>query len=168
MEGIGKHLIFDGHFKEDSPLATVGGGHKFLTTFVAAIDMTIVVPPYILEFPVDPCTFSRIIEGLENENLTGSNLYKQLAQLDKIRKGKLKGISGLVVLAESHIAYHTFPEYKDGDLYFVSLDVYSCKEFETAVCTQFMTENGIVKGHLLDVNRFVGSPQVVRGVEFAV
>ena len=36
------------------------------------------------------------------------------------------GISGFVVIAESHISVHTFP-----DRSFVQLDVFSCQEFDT-------------------------------------
>lgn len=46
------------------------------------------------------------------------------------------GISGVVIIAESHIAFHTFPE--DG---FVSLDIFSCKNFDVELAIDF-----IVKG----------------------
>ncbi len=35
------------------------------------------------------------------------------------------GLSGFVLIAESHISIHTFPEYS-----FVNIDVFSCKDFE--------------------------------------
>ena len=165
MEEIGKHIVFDGYFGIDSPLATVGGGHKFLTELVAAIDMTIVMPPYILEYPVDPSAFSRILEALKAEKLTNSNLFREMAKLDQIRNGKLRGISGLLVLAESHIAYHTFPEYVEDNCYFVSMDIYSCKTFSTETCVQFLARNGIRRGHLLDIIRSIGGPQTVSSLE---
>ncbi len=37
------------------------------------------------------------------------------------------GYSGFVILAESHISFHTFPQKK-----FISLDVYSCKHFDSS------------------------------------
>jgi len=36
------------------------------------------------------------------------------------------GVSGFVIIAESHIAIHTFPEKG-----YVNCDIFSCKEFET-------------------------------------
>jgi S-adenosylmethionine decarboxylase len=36
------------------------------------------------------------------------------------------GVSGFVIIAESHIAIHTFPDHG-----YVWVDVFSCKEFET-------------------------------------
>ncbi len=35
------------------------------------------------------------------------------------------GVSGVVLIAESHISIHTFPEKQ-----FVTLDIFSCKEFD--------------------------------------
>lgn len=35
------------------------------------------------------------------------------------------GLSGFVLIAESHISIHTFPEYS-----YVNIDVFSCKDFE--------------------------------------
>ena len=42
------------------------------------------------------------------------------------------GFSGFIVIAESHISVHTFP--KRG---FVSIDVYSCKQFDTVKATKY-------------------------------
>ena len=36
------------------------------------------------------------------------------------------GVSGFVIIAESHISVHTFP-----DRGYVNIDVFSCKEFDT-------------------------------------
>ena len=36
------------------------------------------------------------------------------------------GISGIVLIAESHIAFHTFPEKG-----FLTVDIFSCKDFDT-------------------------------------
>lgn len=45
------------------------------------------------------------------------------------------GISGYIVIAESHISIHTFA--KRG---FVSMDVYSCKKFDYKIAENFLTE----------------------------
>jgi S-adenosylmethionine decarboxylase len=42
-----------------------------------------------------------------------------------------KGISGFVLIAESHISLHTFPEKQ-----FMSLDMFSCKPFDTDLATE--------------------------------
>lgn len=45
------------------------------------------------------------------------------------------GISGFVMIAESHISVHTFPERHE-----VSIDVFSCKEFDPARACELLTE----------------------------
>lgn len=48
---------------------------------------------------------------------------------------KLWGVSGFVIIAESHIAIHTFPERG-----FLTLDIFSCKDFEIEKAIGFVTE----------------------------
>lgn len=45
------------------------------------------------------------------------------------------GLSGYVVLAESHASFHTFVEHK-----YVFLDIFSCKNFETVDLIDWVTE----------------------------
>lgn len=45
------------------------------------------------------------------------------------------GVSGFVIIAESHISMHTFPEKG-----YINIDVFSCKEFETELVIQHMKE----------------------------
>ncbi len=64
------------------------------------------------------------------------------------------GVSGIVLIAESHISVHTFP-----DRGYVNIDIFSCRDFDAA-------------GSLGDVKRMFGLPEVrvwtlERGVEYA-
>lgn len=43
------------------------------------------------------------------------------------------GLSGFVLIAESHISIHTFPEKS-----FVSVDIFSCKYFDSDLATEFL------------------------------
>ncbi|MBN2454745.1 S-adenosylmethionine decarboxylase [Candidatus Woesearchaeota archaeon] len=45
------------------------------------------------------------------------------------------GITGFVIIAESHISIHTYPHKK-----FLTADVYSCKEFDTETAAQTIIE----------------------------
>ena len=45
------------------------------------------------------------------------------------------GISGVVLIAESHIALHTFPEKE-----FFTFDIFSCKEFNVRVAVDILLE----------------------------
>ncbi len=46
------------------------------------------------------------------------------------------GISGFVMLCESHISCHTWPEYG-----YVSMDVYSCKNFDEKRLEQYLKKS---------------------------
>jgi len=46
-----------------------------------------------------------------------------------------EGISGFVMIAESHISIHTFPEQK-----YVFIDVFSCKKFNTEKAKEYLIE----------------------------
>ncbi len=50
------------------------------------------------------------------------------------------GVSGIVVIAESHIAIHTFPE-----LDYFTLDIFSCKNFDHEVAIEYIKEAFDVK-----------------------
>ena len=45
------------------------------------------------------------------------------------------GLAGVVIIAESHIAIHTFPKRR-----FVSVDIFSCKDFEVETAVRYLTE----------------------------
>ena len=45
------------------------------------------------------------------------------------------GLSGFVLIAESHISVHTFP-----DRGYINIDVFSCKEFDTAAAERDVVE----------------------------
>jgi len=63
------------------------------------------------------------------------------------------GLSGIVIIAESHISIHTFPSKG-----YVSVDVFSCKPFDVDEATQYLVEYF----HLTDFHRQV----LDRGVEY--
>lgn len=75
------------------------------------------------------------------------------------------GVSGFVLIAESHISIHTFPE-KD----YLSLDMFSCKPFDTQAAADSIKHHfGIQKCeiHVLDrgqefPNNIQASAQIVR------
>ncbi len=46
------------------------------------------------------------------------------------------GVSGIVLIAESHISIHTFPEKG-----FLTLDIFSCKEFNVENAIEFFADN---------------------------
>lgn len=45
------------------------------------------------------------------------------------------GVSGVVLIAESHISIHTFPEKQ-----FVTLDIFSCREFDVDAAVKYFCD----------------------------
>ncbi len=53
----------------------------------------------------------------------------------KDKWAKSEGVSGFVMIAESHISIHTFP-----DDNYVFIDVFSCKSFDTDKAAEYLTK----------------------------
>jgi S-adenosylmethionine decarboxylase len=70
------------------------------------------------------------------------------------------GLSGFVLIAESHISVHTFPE-----KHYLSLDVFSCKDFDTEVAFDFATTLfGIKTSEVKIVDRGIEFPRNISAV----
>ncbi|AOM63397.1 putative S-adenosylmethionine decarboxylase [Heterosigma akashiwo virus 01] len=90
----GTHLIFDINTSEDNIIAlNAEYGQRFLESWVEFNKHTIMHPPVIVNFP----------NNVEN-----------------IEQGT--GYTAFIVLAESHVSIHTYPE-----MSFISVDFFSCK-----------------------------------------
>lgn len=69
------------------------------------------------------------------------------------KKEEDSGISGFVIIAESHISIHTFPNKN-----YLSIDVFSCKEFNTDLVKTYTYD--LFDVHKMEVN------ELNRGLEF--
>ena len=71
------------------------------------------------------------------------------------------GISGFVLIAESHISVHTYP-----DRAYLSLDIFSCKDFDHQKAVAYATELfGIGRHERNLLNRGLEFPREVKKVE---
>jgi S-adenosylmethionine decarboxylase len=71
------------------------------------------------------------------------------------------GLSGFVLIAESHISIHTFP-----DRGYLSLDIFSCKDFDHQKAVEYVTELfGITRHESNLFDRGLEFPRDVRAVE---
>ena len=100
--------------------------------------------------------------------------YEQLTNLDLIYQfldhyvfkyhGKVPedwGLSGFVLIAESHISIHTFPERR-----YLSLDIFSCKEFDHDQAVAYAAELfGITRYEKNLLDRGLEFPRDVSAVE---
>ena len=72
--------------------------------------------------------------------------------LDKFADGT-PGLSGVVMIAESHISIHTFP-----DQDYVFMDIFSCREFETRKAIKYLLEAFGARKHDIKIHK--------RGLDF--
>ena len=68
----------------------------------------------------------------EKIGMTKMTLPYVVKWLDKFSQGT-EGISGFVMIAESHISIHTFP-----DQDYVFMDVFSCKQFDAEKAIKYL------------------------------
>jgi S-adenosylmethionine decarboxylase len=69
------------------------------------------------------------------------------------------GLSGFVLIAESHISIHTFPEKN-----FISIDIFSCKDFDAEFASSFLkTAFGITKVESTVLDRGTEFPKEMNG-----
>ncbi len=68
------------------------------------------------------------------------------------------GISGFVLIAESHISIHTFPEKN-----YLSLDIFSCKEFDSKRAISYVKQLfGVQKSEVKLLDRGLEFPKDIR------
>jgi S-adenosylmethionine decarboxylase len=66
-----------------------------------------------------------------------------------------KGITGTVIIAESHISIHTFPEKN-----WVFVDIFSCKPFDTTYVIEYLLEKFNPKDKKINIiERGIGFPR---------
>jgi len=69
------------------------------------------------------------------------------------------GISGFVLIAESHISIHTFPEKN-----FVSVDIFSCKHFDVELAATYLKSAfGMAKVETTVLDRGTEFPKEING-----
>ena len=121
----GRHLMLDVIVKDGKILSDPQIGTAFLEDIVESIDMTQILPPITVKFPHAVSELTRTLESLKNEGLENSNTAKQIREDLRLRKEESYGYSSFLMIAESHLSIHTFPE-----LNYFSFDCYSCKWFD--------------------------------------
>ena len=63
-----------------------------------------------------------------------------------------QGVSGIIVIAESHLAIHTWPEFS-----FASIDLFSCGDFDFTEALKFIRDKlGSEKYSIISIKRGLG------------
>ena len=121
---FGPHLMLDCYGCDKEKLKDAKAILKFLNDTVKKLDMHIIKEPFLVSYDYNPETWDN------------------------------GGVSAIVIIAESHISIHTFPE-NDG---FMSLDMFSCKEFNIDKVVSIVTKE--FKPQMIEKNL------VMRGTHF--
>lgn len=121
----GKHLLVDIKTKNKANLNNSSIVVECLEKIVEVLDMTMIVPPLTVKFPHSISELRRTLDSLENEDLGKSHTALKIKKALHERAEQSYGYSSFVMIAESHISIHTFPE-----LNYFSFDCYSCKDFK--------------------------------------
>ena len=112
------HLIINGYYSDSKKMQDAQFIYQFLDTYPQQIGMTKVSTPQVSQYK-----------------------YKGLNPQEQ-------GVSGFVLLAESHISIHVFPE-----LCYVNIDVFSCNDFQAElVISRLQQQFGLteVKSYVLN------------------
>lgn len=145
----GLHLMVDALCGKADLLNDPDSVIKVMEDIVRSIDMTMILPPITVKFPHATSELSRVLRGLVAEGLGNSKTAMQIAHDLKEREEESYGYSTLVMIAESHLSLHTFPEDK-----FFTFDCYSCKSFDADLVVSILKKHfGVVRANVQSVPR---------------
>lgn len=136
----GKHVMLDVIVEDKKSLTIPEIGVSFLEDIVQTIDMTQILPPITVKFPHAISELHRTLQNLESEGLGDCQTAIQIKKDLLARDNQFYGYSTFVMIAESHITIHTFPEYN-----YFSFDCYSCKWFDDEKINDLLSKYFVVK-----------------------
>ena len=131
----GKHLVVDAICENKRALLEAQQGNKALQDIVGKIDMTMILPPVSVEFPHAVSEMTRVLQGLDEEGLGESQTARLLRQSLQGRVDQAYGYSTFLMIAESHLSLHTFPETD-----YLTFDCYSCKDFDHELVMELLNK----------------------------
>ncbi len=147
----GKHLLIDARATRLDALLDLEIGKDCLTAIAHRIGMTIVMPATGVQFPHSA---AKTLPRVQSQNADSA-------------RNQANGYSAVVLLAESHISIHTFPEAS-----FLTFDCYSCAPFDESLAVAVLQETyGVADGHVQVIHRqfqpteAVPSPMVTNAEE---
>jgi S-adenosylmethionine/arginine decarboxylase-like enzyme len=120
----GKHYILDGIVKDHNLLNHPQKSLDFINRSVELLDMSLIMAPAAIQFPFVRSELTNAMAKLEEQGLKESTAYQYLLT-ESIRRRGTEGHTAYGVIAESHIALHTFV-----GAGFIQLDISSCKDFD--------------------------------------
>ena len=154
---IGTHLVMDITSYDGEALKDEGKVSRYISDLIRLADMTCLVAPQTFKFPFDN-EYKTFLEKLRAEGTSSPLIDERLNILDyNTREGS--GVTGFGILAESHVAVHTFPEKDDP---FMSVCLYSCKKFDPEKIIEYTNNYWNVKSNnVVVMERHIGRAQDV-------
>jgi S-adenosylmethionine decarboxylase len=131
----GKHLMVDALCENGEALLDPRIGAEILEKIVEAVDMTMILPPVTVKFPHAVCEMKKVLNSLVKEGLGDSSTAIDLRNKLQSRQEESYGYSTFVMIAESHLTIHTFPEISS-----ITFDCYSCKDFDDTIVFDILKE----------------------------
>lgn len=141
----GKHLMIDATLRSQNggeptefqklALRDNSIGEKALSKIVERIDMTMILPPISVSFPHAVSEMDKVLRALEGEGLAESDTARTIRKNLATRVEQTCGYSSFLMIAESHITLHSFP---NSD--FFTFDCYSCKCFDEQAVIETLKE----------------------------
>lgn len=158
---IGTHLVMDVTSYNREILKDEGMVSRYISNLIKLADMTCLVAPQTFKFPFDN-EYKTFLEKLREEGTRSPLINERLNILD-YNETEGSGVTGFGILAESHVAIHTFPEKEDP---FMSVCLYSCKSFNTDKIIAYTNEYWEIKdNYIVVMQRHIGLPQQVETSE---
>ncbi len=161
---VGKHVLLDVVVGDgNKKISNIGYIYQYLIDLTKYLDMTLIIPPIIVSFPFSNEANS-IVDKIDKEKHLPSNVKEIINTFKMNYQRKLiheAGISGITIWAESHASLHSWVESN-----YISLDVYSCKDFNHKACVNFIKDYfEVVSGTASVINRYTNTPHKIVNFE---
>ena len=151
---VGRHLLLDFTVSSPRNIIHIEPIYDFMEEMSCRLDMTLIHPPIVAKLPFANSELQRFVKTLKDNGVVSDSVV-QMEQLLHARANKESGVSGISMWLESHCSIHTWPEKS-----FVSLDAYSCHDFDITIALDLVKEMfDVEEGRGLDVVRHIHSPQ---------
>lgn len=109
------------------------------------------------------CSFDKLNDVEQIERILVDAALKSNAEIREVAFHKFapQGVSGVVIISESHLTIHTFPEHG-----YASVDVYTCGDLDPNIAADYIAEAlGAEMRENIEIPRGIGPVQLKQGTK---